>query len=162
MCNELLANLVNKKLPHGLILDISKKYDVDRSTISKFWNKGIKPYVENDSLNELVFNNKKSFRGKKRIYDPTILQEEMKKIPKLQRTTVRATANALKVSTFTVMQLKKEGTIEVCNSAVRPSLQNHHKVARYMFCANEVNDNGTIKSMLDRVHIDKKNFTLLL
>ena len=65
VCNELLANLVNKKLPHGLILDISKKYNVDRSTISKFWNKGIKPYVENDSLNELVFNNKKSFRGKK-------------------------------------------------------------------------------------------------
>ena len=160
VCYALLSHVDNKTLPRGVILSIAKKFEVDRSTISRLWTKHIKVHVENDQLEKIDVSGKKASRGTKRIYDPISLEEEIKNIPKSQRTTVRATAHALKVGTKTVMNLKKEGTIKVCNSSVRPLLQDHHKIARYMFCANEVNDDGTIKTMLDRVHIDEKNFQL--
>ena len=67
VCYALLSHVDNKTLPRGVIVSIAKKFEVDRSTISRLWTNHIKVHVENDQLEKIDVSGKKASRGTKRI-----------------------------------------------------------------------------------------------
>ena len=99
-------------------------------------------------------------RGTKSIYNPEDIITDLQEIPLSQRRTMRSTAMNLGVSTSTLKRQLDLGEIVKHTSTLKPYLRNENKMERFTFCSQEVQANGKLKEMYDRVYLDEKWFKL--
>lgn len=156
-------------LERGTIKSAAKVFNIDRKTVSRLWREaqikahgiGITGVVHNPQL----FASKKHLRGRRQQYDRNALREQVRSIPFKDRRNFRQLATATGVSkTLLFNMMKIEKIFKRHSSALKPTLTDEQKVARYNYCLEEIhprvrNDGKKhFKDMFDRVDVDKKWF----
>ena len=81
-------------------------------------------------------------------------------IPLHLRKTERALAKQLQVSKSTIHRMVSKGEVTVMVSSLKPHLTDENKMARSVFVAEHIQDDGSFVEMYDRVHVDEKWFYL--
>jgi len=117
----------------------------------------------NSPLSTDFFKRKVSTRGRKRKWDVEELKLAIKGVELSKRTTVKNLSLAVKVPTSTLHRLLTEGVLKRWNSRVKPILSEQNKVARVLYCVEEIfpvegEDGYHFKDFYDRVDIDEKWF----
>ena len=159
-------------LRRGAITEVAKIFDVHRSTISRFWREWsvragqatMSEFVNNPTF----FSSKVHQRGRKPKWDRKELREEVRAMKFKDRRTIRGLASKLNIPRSTIgRMIKVEGVFRRHSSAVKPILTDENKVARVLYCLEEVfpvrkEINGEslylYKDLFDRVDVDEKWF----
>lgn len=91
--------------------------------------------------------------------------DEFCQLPLSQRITYRDLAAGLKISTTSLVKLKKKWVTRRHSNAMKPMLKEEKKIARLMFClsmldSDTIPHDPTFRSMHNIIYIDKKWFNL--
>jgi hypothetical protein len=115
----------------------------------------------------LFFENDRTNRGRRPLWDRNELRVAVSNVPMGQRTTFSNMSKALNFPKSTLHYLiHKEGLFHRHTSALQPHLTDKHKLARFMYALDEVypvpNPDGEyrFKNIYDRVDVDEKWFYL--
>jgi hypothetical protein len=89
-----------------------------------------------------------------------MLQEAIREIPIENRETQRKLAFSLGVSKCVVQQALKKEIFRPHTNTIKPSLQDHHKLARIDFALSmrDEDDRSVYQDMMDVIHLDEKWF----
>jgi hypothetical protein len=143
------------KLPHGALQKVADEFFVGRWSVSRLWKRA----RANNLFSSPCVNSKKKRSGRHPKYNPVDISEAIANIPLSLRTTIRSTATVLGIPYQTLHLYKeKTGCTMVHSSAIKPSLDEDNKVARFMHCVDHVGANGLFKSMNHILHADEKWF----
>lgn len=163
----------NHTLENGLLSSVARKFNCDRSTISRFWRAKLGELTQLEEpmdqilSNPAYFEKETTMRGRKRIYDRKGVKEEIRTLSFRDRGTVRSTAKALGIPRSTIQRMKKEGILKNHSNPLLPTLSEEQKVARVAYCLEEVfpvvnEEDGKYyyKNQFDRIDVDEKWFFL--
>jgi hypothetical protein len=157
----------------GVLARCAKNFNVDRTTMSKFWREQCRMMNEdgktvNEARGDFTwFQTKQKERGRKAKFDRKDLRKKVRRLTFKERKNFRSMAVATGVPIATLHRmLKKEKVFRRHSSALKPILTEENKVSRVMFCLEEampvVADDGSVyyKNLFDRVDVDEKWFYL--
>ena len=161
------------ELERGAMAEAARLFSVTHKAMALFWremNKKIEDsFLDVDDViaNTLFFENDRTNRGRRPLWDRNELRVAVSTVPMGQRTTFRTMSKAVNVPKSTLHYLmKNEGLFHRHTSALQPHLTDEHKLARFMYAFDEVypvpNPDGEyrFKNMYDRVDVDEKWFYL--
>lgn len=129
----LLRRSVNGKLKRDTTKSVAALFSVSMSTVQRIWKRS----KENSGGD--VSHRRTNNCGRKRIQ---IDLDAFRSIPLQQRTTVRSTANALKISSSTLHRALETGKIRRHSNAIKPLLKDENKKARLQFCLSMIDINS--------------------
>ncbi|WOG98144.1 hypothetical protein DCAR_0417485 [Daucus carota subsp. sativus] len=152
----LLRRSVNGKLKRDTTKSVAALFSVSMSTVQRIWKRS----KENSGGD--VSHRRTNNCGRKRIQ---IDLDAFRSIPLQQRTTVRSTANALKISSSTLHRALETGKIRRHSNAIKPLLKDENKKARLQFCLSMIDINSLphqpqFIDMDNIIHIDEKWFNM--
>ena len=132
-------------LRQGILGETAKKFDVDRTTISRFWRQMNLRMLDSDQTVDEVCKDPSFFytctgqRGRKIKYDRAELRKTVRKLPYKQRRTYKDLAAATGVpKTVLHAMTKSEGVFRRHTSSLKPVLTEENKVSRFEYCIEEI------------------------
>lgn len=156
-CKRLVSDLLDRslvvdgerKLAHGAVRDLAKKFKMSERNIRRLWNKAKK---NRDELGYYCCEStKKGKCGPQPIYDRDVLQEAMEELPSYERGNLRNLASRLGVGYGTIYRLKREeNIIHPHSNALKPHLTDYHKMERIAYAADQVMKNEDGEHILSR------------
>ena len=181
--HQLEMVLAGGVLPRGSFTRLQRDFGVGALTLSRTWrqlraervgpfldaqpNNGVFPNGDRAVVlpDHLFFTNKGDNGMNRLVYDREELQRAIKLVPFNKRQTYKAAAHELGIPVTTMRRLTKEGVFRNHTSAVKPTLKEHHKMARLLYALDHI-DPATINSRhgmkfkeeLDVVYVDEKWF----
>jgi len=127
---------------------MAKKFQVDRKTISKIWDRYID---EEGSYKRRTYKN-----GRKKKRESTYLEAIME-IPLDCRRTIRQVAGELCIPKSTIHRdMRRDNEVKRTASSIKPWLEDHHKLARIKFVKSHIKDSGQFDDMMNVIHVDEK------
>ena len=181
----LLGLVKDKELPRGAIVEISKKFSVHRSTISRLWKKTRATLLNTEAgghedsvlatttdlwstINPVddkktnIFATRFHERTLGKVYDRAAVKQQVTTIPLKKRTTYKRLAKELQLSTTTIWRMvREENNLRRHTSSVKPTLTNNNKVQRIEFALTKIDNNSRgplFIDMMNEVHVDEKWF----
>ena len=156
---RLIGHLINRmegeQLARGAIKEAAEKFHVGRHTVQRIWKKYVNLQdCENFTLS--MIHKETPMRARKPIYNIHELKTSLQEVPILNQITQRDAAAALKISTTTFRRAMADGSIRSHSNAIKPTLTEENELHRYLFCRDEIKENGMFKDMYDRIHLDGK------
>ncbi|XP_021732073.1 uncharacterized protein LOC110698865 [Chenopodium quinoa] len=158
--DALLVKMNNGTLPRGLMKQLSFKFNVHKSTITRIFT-DIKRQL---SIGDLIDVRTKKY-GKTGRKPLQISDETLQPVPLHLRQTERSYARALNISLSTLHNLKKRGRLRTHTCCNKPLLTSDHKVARLRWILSHINpirgnEDPTFVDMRNVIHCDEKWFYL--
>lgn len=183
----LLSMLQGTWLKQGSYGIVAEKFSVERKTVARLFNHLMKKLLitksnelaENPSRLDLIYaanklgegffaTDRRGNCGRKKIWDLTMLADEIRALPQENKINERAMAAALGVPIIMINKLKQAGLIKRRSSKVKPLLTQKHLDDRLMWCLGMIEPTTITptrsalkyQEMYDLVHIDEKWFNL--
>jgi hypothetical protein len=186
----LLSMVKNNNLPNGSYGVVAKKFRSTRKSISRMWIHLKKELLitmgaenqpvafEDVSTTELIhqasslpegfYRSGRHRSGRRPLYEPEEIEDAVVALSPTKKTNQRSIAAALGVSKRFIQDLTRDGHLRKETSRLKPTVQQHHKDERLMWCFNMIDPttmNPTRSSMkfqdmYDLVHVDEKWFNL--
>jgi len=95
-------------LQRGAIQAVANKFDCNQSTVSRIWNQAKKNRADPEVNAYIAPPQKKGNCGSRFVYDREQVAEELARIPKNERRSIRSTADALGIPKSTLFNMLKE------------------------------------------------------
>ena len=159
----MLALAKDGKLPHGIITDLSQKFQCAPRTVARLWKKATIS-KENGVIHVKEVLSNRSERGRKPLWDRTELERAVTNVPLLSRQTYRDLAEEIDVPTTTLYRITtEEETLRRKVVYLKPSLSVDQRIARVDYCLSheDRNNRGMFKDMYEYMMADEKWFNLM-
>jgi hypothetical protein len=157
----LLARSINGVLLRGEIKRASVEFNLDDSSLARFWKQARANIEMGLSIAQAVL----SKRGQRHCFPKYVASDianDLAEIPKNQRKTFRDAAKHLGIAVTTFYKTFK-GNPDLFRrhrSQLKPTLSEENMVSRLVYALDKVGDNGLFQDMYDEIHIDEKWFYL--
>ncbi|RLO10165.1 hypothetical protein DYB28_008471 [Aphanomyces astaci] len=155
----LKVSLPNGKLPYVTVKRIASLFNCDSRTVNRIWSRAS---VDCSGVQEICANvssRKKKNSGRKLKYKS--LAEQLRKVPKARRTTLKSISKAMGLPASTLHDYYKRGVFAKYSSHMKPLLTPANQAARLKWDLDFVHkDNGelVLDDLMDYVHVDEKWF----
>ena len=153
---ELLIASTDNALKHGTMSKIAKKYDRDRATIKRIWDRHLEDVAKTGKSRGNVSSRMKGRCGRKPL-DKEEVYKQILLIPHRQRQNLRALSAA---SGYSPSYLAK--ILKFHHAYVKPRLSDANKLERLEWAMKHVNPvTLVVNDMYNIVHIEEKWFYMM-
>ena len=156
--------LKDGSLPNGSFKKVAEYFGCSWRTISALW----KHTQKNEShglINSPAIRSNRHKRGRMALYDPEAILEDVQRIPRKKRKSIRKLAKQLGVGYGTIHRLKKKKLLWKHNNRLKPFLTDENKLHRIQYVLDHIDQHTSSRrqvyiDMFDRIHLDEKWFYL--
>ena len=150
------------KFPRGTMTAVAAEFHVSTQTLRRVWARARDNYADPAVRQYQASPRRKGRCGRKKKWDPEAIREAILDIPLFPRRTIRDHAAALGIPKSTLFDLQNDQDNPVIiphSSILKPSLSEHHKLMRKLFCIEKLNPADKLyDDYYQSVHINEKWF----